>query len=128
VPSYNFIREYFLNFNPALLYLNNEWSCGCEIKQTLFCFPCLIFGGETAWTKIGVTDLQHLNSKTVKHKNSFKHIHIATNLNLLGKLVIIHQIDIGYKLIIYKICIQRHNELVDKNRYDLEFRLNSKLY
>lgn len=110
--------EYFRNFNPAL-YIKNEWLCGCEIKQALFCFPCLLFGGETAWTKIGVTDLQHLNAKIVKHENSFKHIHNATNLNLLGKVDIRHQIDIGYK-----IGIQRHNELVDKNRYVLDKILN----
>ena len=91
----------------------------CEIKQALFCFPCLLFGGETAWTKIGVTDLQHLNAKIVKHENSLKHIHNATNLNLLGKVDIRHQIDIGYK-----IGIQRHNELVDKNRYVLDKILN----
>ena len=53
-----------MNFNPEL-YLKNEWLCGCEIKQALFCFPSLIFGGENRWTKIGVTDLQHLNAKIV---------------------------------------------------------------
>ncbi|KAL4126426.1 hypothetical protein QTP88_010648 [Uroleucon formosanum] len=111
-------NEYFRNFNTTL-YLKNKWLCGCEIKQALFCFPCLLFGGETAWTKIGVTDLQHLNAKIVKHENSFKHIHNATNLNLLGKVDIRHQIDIGYK-----IGIQRHNELVDKNRYVLDKILN----
>ncbi|KAL4126197.1 hypothetical protein QTP88_010423 [Uroleucon formosanum] len=111
-------NEYFRNFNTTL-YLKNKWLCGCEIKQALFCFPCLLFGGETAWTKIGVTDLQHLNSRIVKHENSFKHIHNATNLNLLGKVDIRHQIDIGYK-----IGIQRHNELVDKNRYVLDKILN----
>ncbi|KAL4089358.1 hypothetical protein QTP88_024405 [Uroleucon formosanum] len=100
-------NEYFWNFNTTL-YLKNKWLCGCEIKQALFCFPCLLFGGETAWTKIGVTDLQHLNAKIVKHENSFKNIHNATNLNLLGKVDIRHQIDIGYKK-----GIQRHNELVD---------------
>ncbi|KAE9522185.1 hypothetical protein AGLY_017445 [Aphis glycines] len=99
--------------------LKNKWLCGCEIKQALFCFPCLIFGGETAWTKIGVTDLQHLNAKIDKHENSFKHIHNATNLNLLGKVDIRQHIDIGYK-----ISIQRHNELVDKNRYVLDKILN----
>ncbi|KAE9536827.1 hypothetical protein AGLY_006889 [Aphis glycines] len=98
---------------------SNKWLCGCEIKQALFCLPCLIFGGETAWTKIGVTDLQHLNAKIDKHENSFKHIHNATNLNLLGKVDIRQQIDIGYK-----ISIQRHNELVDKNRYVLDKILN----
>jgi len=40
-------------------------------------------------------------------------------LNLLGKVDIRHQIDIGYK-----IGIQRHNELVDKNRYILDKVLN----
>jgi len=111
-------NEYFRNCNPAL-YLKNEWLCGCEKKQALFCFPCLLFGGETAWTKIGVTDLQHLNAKIVKHGNSFKHINNATNLNLLGKVDKRHQIDIDYK-----IGIQRHNELVEKNRHVLDKILN----
>ena len=28
------------------IYLKNNWICGCEIKKALFCFPCVLFGGE----------------------------------------------------------------------------------
>lgn len=59
--------------------------------------------------------MQHLNVKVDKHENSYKHIHNATNFNLFGKIDIRRQIDSGYKII-----IQRHNELIDKNRYVLD--------
>lgn len=46
--------------------------------------------------------MQHLYAKVIKHENSFKHIHNATNLNLLGKVEIRNHIDTGYKISIQK--------------------------
>jgi hypothetical protein len=64
---------YQTKFNPQI-YSKHNWICGCEVKNALFCFPCLLFGGDAAWTKTGVTDLGHLPEKNEKHKNSAKHI------------------------------------------------------
>lgn len=90
------------------------------MKQAVFCFPCLCFGGDFSWTKTGVTHLGHLSEKIKKHENSFKHLHNEANLNLnLGTINILDKMNTGYK-----IGIQRHNGEVDKNRYILDKIVN----
>ena len=38
-----------------------DWLCGYDMENVLFCFPCLLFGGEDHWTKIGISDINHLS-------------------------------------------------------------------
>ena len=45
-------KRYIRRFNSEW-YQRKNWLCGCEIKNALFCFPCLLFGGDVAWTKEG---------------------------------------------------------------------------
>lgn len=103
-------KEYTRQFNISV-YQKCEWLCGCDEANTLFCFPCLLFGGDSAWTKSGVTDLRHLPQKIVKHEQSAKHMNNMINLSLLGKVNIAAQIDTAYKL-----SVAKHNEQVKKNR------------
>ena len=86
---------------------------------TLFCFPCLLFGGDHSWTIKGVTDLKHLNEKILKHEKSSKHICNVVDLSLLGKVNIAAEIDSGYKL-----AIEKHNNQVKKNREILSKIIN----
>jgi hypothetical protein len=67
-------------------YGQNSWITGCEEKNALFCFPCILFGGVVEWTKTGVTDLPHLKGKIVKHENSPKHTDNMVSLAMLGKV------------------------------------------
>jgi hypothetical protein len=53
---------YQRKFNPEI-YSRHDLLCGCDVKNALFCFPCLLFGGDTTWTKTGVTDLGHFCQK-----------------------------------------------------------------
>lgn len=103
-------KEYTRQFNISV-YQKCEWLCGCDEANALFCFPCLLFGGDSAWTKSGVTDLRHLPQKIVKHEQSAKHMNNMINLSLLGKVNIAAQIDTAYKL-----SVAKHNEQVRKNR------------
>jgi hypothetical protein len=32
-------------FNPEI-YSKHDWLCGCDVKNALYCFPCLLFGGD----------------------------------------------------------------------------------
>jgi hypothetical protein len=41
------------------MYKKTSWLCGCDKLNTLFCFPCLIFGGEFNWTVTGIKDFFH---------------------------------------------------------------------
>lgn len=62
-------KTYKRQFNKDI-YSKNNWICGCNKKNALFCFPCLLFAGDKAWTEVGVTDLVHLTEKIKKHDNS----------------------------------------------------------
>ncbi|XP_018328999.1 zinc finger MYM-type protein 1 isoform X3 [Agrilus planipennis] len=97
----------------------NSWICGCNKKNALFCFPCLLFGGDKAWTEVGVKDLVHLNDKIKRHENSKRHLHNTMELTLLGRTNIKAQLDSAYW-----INVQEHNDNVTKNRYVLSKIIN----
>ncbi|XP_050435438.1 zinc finger MYM-type protein 1-like [Adelges cooleyi] len=109
--------SYNRHFNTEL-YQKHKWLCGCETTVSLFCFPCVCFGGDKSWSKTGVKDLIHLLAKINKHENSFKHLQNEADFKMLGTIDT-SKIDSGYKL-----EIKRHNEQVAKNRDILEKILN----
>lgn len=58
-------RSYTRSFTRAC-YEKRRWLAGCDISNSLFCFPCLLFqsvGTEVLWTTTGVRDLKHLSEK-----------------------------------------------------------------
>ena len=91
-----------------------EWLTASVTKKALFCFPCLLFGGETVWAQRGFVDLHHLSEKARKHENCSNHIGNCIKLSLLGRVNIASQLDEGNR-----IATQRHNEQVKKNRHAL---------
>ena len=106
------------NFNSNVY--NNDWICGCEETNALFCFPCLLFSKlKGPWTTTGVTDLNHLSEKIHKHTRSNDHLNRVIDLNVLGKT------DIGdYMESAYKQNIAKYNEQVAKNRDALSKIIN----
>ena len=74
------IRKFKMN-----IYQKNYWICGCEIKNSLFCFPCILFDGEPSWSKNGIKYLIHLSAKITKHENSEGHLKNIFSLRMLGK-------------------------------------------
>lgn len=99
------------------IYEKNDWICGCETTNHLFCFPCLLFSRrdtEPAWIKKGIIDLAHLAQKIKKHEHTQAHINAQLELQLLGKVNIRQQLDSAYRR-----SIQHHNDQVRKNRYVL---------
>lgn len=91
-----------------------EWLTGSASKNALFCFPCLLFGGEVTWTKTGVTDLKHLAEKIKKHDSCKSHLTNMLKLSLFGKSDIVQQLNEAYR-----VGVRKHNAEVDKNRYIL---------
>uniref|UniRef100_H3BEE8 HAT C-terminal dimerisation domain-containing protein n=1 Tax=Latimeria chalumnae TaxID=7897 RepID=H3BEE8_LATCH len=90
-----------------------KWLCGSASKKSLFCFPCLLFGGEVAWTQTGVNDLKHLSEKK-KDESCKCHLDNSIKLAMFGSVNIATQLDESYR-----VGIRKHNEEVDKNRYIL---------
>lgn len=80
----------------------------------MFCFPCLLFGGDSVWSQQGYTDMKHLSAALSRHKLAAEHIDKNIALKYFGKVNIAQQVDPAYKREMIK-----HNELVDGNRYVL---------
>lgn len=111
-------RTFTRKFNKTF-YEKNTWLCGCETKTALFCFPCLLFGGDDAWTKNGFTDLNHFTDRARKHASSSTHLKNTLQLALLGTTNIAASLDSAYRK-----SIVEHNEKVTKNRYVLNIIIN----
>lgn len=86
-------RTYKRRCNRVVIYSKNDWICACNRKNALFCFPCLLYGGETLWTETGVTGLMHLSERMKTHERSRRHITNAMELALLGSGGLISQLD-----------------------------------
>ena len=67
----------------------------------------------------GITDLKHLSERVRKHEASQRHIENDIKVNLFGSVNIFTQLNYNYR-----VSIQRHNELVDKNRHILSRIIN----
>jgi hypothetical protein len=95
-------------------FTKKTWLTASVSLKRLFCFPCLIFGGETVWAQSGYSDLKHLSERLTSHETSSSHMKNAVTLKLFGKSNIVEKLDS-----VYRRNIQRHNQEVDKNRYVL---------
>ena len=83
----------------------------CDAANALFCYPCLLFGGDATCARNGVRDIRHLTEKITRHEKSIKHMSNTVDLTMVGNVNIAEEIDSGYRLFIV-----RHNERVTKNR------------
>lgn len=106
-------RTYTRNFS-AKLYDKSIWLAGCAEKNAFYCFCCVLFGSQDTWATTGVVDLKHLDDKIKKHSVSKLHLQNEMNMAMLGQVDIRQQLDEGYRR-----SIQKHKELVEKNRYIL---------
>ncbi|KAL7640753.1 UNVERIFIED_CONTAM: hypothetical protein RMT77_009028 [Armadillidium vulgare] len=91
-----------------------SWLTVCEEREALFCFYCLLFGGDVSWGRYGVKDLKHLSERINKHECSKVHINNIVQLSMLDKDNILSKFDPGHRL---EVAV--HNEQVDKNRLAL---------
>src|SRR5215469_3784436 len=102
-------RSFKRTFNSSI-YDKHNWLCGCDERNSFYCFPCLFFGDEPTWTKTGVRDLNHLACKAKSHENTKAHMK-----NDLWK---------------HKHCrearqrIKKNNKNVMNNRYTLNIIIN----
>lgn len=101
------------------VYLKNNWLCGCNLSNKLFCFVCVLFGGEESWTQKGIDDIVHIWEKMKTHEKSKVHINNIFSFSMLGKVNIKTQLNTTYRNELLK-----HNQQVDKNRYILNQIIN----
>ncbi|KAK4882666.1 hypothetical protein RN001_005985 [Aquatica leii] len=111
-------RQFHRKFNSDV-YKKHTWLCGCTVKNALFCFPCLLFGGEELWTRLGTDDINHLSHRISKHERSKIHMRNVMNLTVFGKTSIALELDSAYRK-----TIDLHNQTVTHNRYILNLIIN----
>ena len=100
-------QTYCRKFNVSI-YSKHKWLCGCPEKNALFCFPCLLFGGDATWTKVGVNDLKHLGEKVKKHEDSAKHMKNVIDLPMLGKANVAHPVSYTHLDVYKRQVVQYH--------------------
>ena len=91
-----------------------SWLSGCKDKNSLFCWPCLLFGQSNQnniWTVVGFSDLNHLSTAQKKHEKCTIHITSFLKLKMFGKQRIDELLD---KQVLLSNSL--HNEKVRKNR------------
>ena len=111
-------KVYIRKFNNDL-YQKHDWLTGCNERNSLFCFPCLLFGSDSVWTNSGMQDLHHLQEKIKKHESSVKHVNNVIDLSFLGKANIVQRLDTGFQVL-----TDRHNAKVKQNRAILSRIIN----
>lgn len=80
-----------------IIYDKNSWLCGCEQTNKLFCFVCVLFGGDETWSNKGTDDLAHIWEKLKSHEKSKVHMNNVFSFSMLGKLNIKTQLNSAYR-------------------------------
>lgn len=101
------VRHFNVNW-----YTTFTWLTGSVATNKVYCFPCVLFGGDdSSWAKDGVDIIKNFVIKANKHASSKKHISCMDFFQMLGKVRIDHALAESKK-----IDALRHNEKVSKNR------------
>lgn len=88
-----------------------SWLAGRDKRNKLFCYTCVIFGGEKEWSVDGVSSIRNFLRRSEKHAISLKHLTNQEKFHLLGKVRIEHAVSESRRLADIK-----HNEQVGVNR------------
>lgn len=51
-----------------------SWLTGCERKNNMFCWPCLLFGLPSIWNSTGFSDIMLLTDEALEHEKSLAHL------------------------------------------------------
>lgn len=95
------------------LYERYDWLTGCDKKNKLYCFPCLLFAqSKSVWTSSGYDNLSNLSNVASKHEGSTSHKASVISLKRLGTE---ERIDTALSEA-RRNAIAEHNQQVEKNR------------
>ena len=63
------------------------WLTACDERKSLFCFCCLLFGGESLWTNKGCNNLKHFSERISNHECSKAQMNNFVSLQMFGKAI-----------------------------------------
>jgi hypothetical protein len=115
-------KKYIRRFNSEW-YQRKSWLCGCEVKNALFCFPCLLFGSDETWTRDGFRDINKTKEKTETLEMSKKHVENVISLPIFENLNIKEKRSEAYRL-----SIIEKNIRVNKSREILSNIIDSNFF
>ena len=107
-------------------YEKKDWLCGSEVRQGLFCWPCLLFrpGVSTTWTLVGFKNMQGFLSDCQKHEKSKTHMEAY---KMLSTFDVSERVDVIFSRA-RREEIERFNEEVRQNRATLKILSEAVLY
>ena len=107
-------------------YEKKDWLCGSEVRQGLFCGPCLLFKPRvsTTWTLVGFKNMKGFLSDCQKHEKSKSHMEAY---KMLSTLDVSERVDIIFSRA-RREEIERFNEEVRQNRVTLKILSEAVLY
>ena len=107
-------------------YEKKDWLCGSEVRQGLFCWPCLPFKPRvsTTWTLVGFKNMQGFLSDCQKHGKSKSHMEVY---KMLSTFDVSERVDVIFSRA-RREEIERFNEEVRQNRVTLKILSEAVLY
>ncbi|XP_053556369.1 zinc finger MYM-type protein 1 [Bombina bombina] len=106
-------------------YQRKDWLCGCDAKNRLYCFPCILFSTtDNVWTNAGFGDLKNLSRRVNKHEKSTSHIQNQFAWKTFGS---VRRIDISLNEQ-QRLYIINHNAKVTENREILKNLIQATFY
>ena len=107
-------------------YEKKDWLCGSEVRQGLFCWPCLLFkpGVFSTWTLVGYKNMQGFLSDCQKHEKAKSHMEAYKMLNTFD---VSERVDVIFSRA-RREGIERFNEEVRQNRVTLKILSEAVLY
>jgi hypothetical protein len=109
----NKTEQYTWHFTCISQYEKVDWVAGCETRNKLYCWPCLLFSNKLeVWNKQGFLDFNLLSSAQQKHSKSQTYVPCYLELKLSGKQQKVYLLPDAQ-------CwndIIKHNEQVKKKR------------
>ena len=107
-------------------YEKKDWLCGSEVRQGLFCWPCLLFkpGVSSTWTLVGYKNMQGFLSDCQKHEKAKSHMEAYKMLNIFD---VSERVDVIFSRA-RREEIERFYEEVRQNRVTLKILSEAVLY
>ncbi|XP_014285288.1 uncharacterized protein [Halyomorpha halys] len=66
-------------------YEKYQWMTGSVKTRKLYCYYCIIFGGEADWSEEGIGTIKNIDSRAQRHQTSKIHIRNTEMYLMLGK-------------------------------------------
>ena len=107
-------------------YTKKDWMCGSESRQSLFCWPCLLFrpGTSPSWTITGYKNMRGFLSDCQKHEKAKSHMEAY---KMWKTFDIVERVNICF-LRARREEVERFNEEVRQNRAALRTLTEAVLY